>query len=88
MLASTVVRWGTLLGTARRNEGKDRGQDQLLEGRQTLSRLVDRIEIGKISVEGLIFLSGYGVKTLSDSVLDTLHLNTSIVSDSAVDSNP
>ena len=62
-----MVRWGTLLGTARRNEGKDRGQDQLLEGRQTLSRLVDRIEIGKISVEGLIFLSGYGVKTLSDS---------------------
>ena len=48
---------------------------------------MDRIEIGKISVEGLIFLSGYGVKTLSDSVLDTLHLNTSIVSDSVVDSN-
>ena len=56
-LASTVVRWDTSLGTARRNEDKGRGQDQLLEGRRTLSRLVDRIGLGKLSVGGLISLS-------------------------------
>ena len=52
-------RWDTSLETARRDEDK--------EGRRTLLRLVARIEIGKISIVGLISLSDYGVKTFSDS---------------------
>ena len=46
-LASTVVRWDTSLGTVRRNEGKGRGQNPLLEDRRMLKGLVDRVEIRK-----------------------------------------
>ena len=42
----------------------------------------------KIYVEGLISLSGYEVKTLLDSGIETLHSNSSLVSDPVVVSNP
>ena len=61
-LASTVEKWGTSQGTAQRNEGKGSGRNPLLEDRRIPSRLVDSMEIGKLSVEGLISLSDCGVQ--------------------------